>query len=65
MDLTGKAAIARFAIGDKVRLEHGGTWVVVGRFYRRSTQQIVYEIQDPFSKYITRRAEVLLRRAEQ
>ena len=57
MDLTSLTAIARFGIGDRVRLQAGNTWVVIGRFYRRSTREIVYDIQDPFTKYVTRRAE--------
>jgi len=59
--MQGRPPIARFRIGDRVRLEAGDTWVIIGRYYRRSAREIVYEIQDPFTKYSVRRAERFLR----
>ena len=61
MDLTELSAIARFRIGDRVRLVAGLTWVVIGRYYRRRSREIVYDIQDPRTLYITGKAEDLLR----
>ena len=57
MDRTALASRARFAIGDRVRLQAGITWTVIGRYYRRRTRQIVYDLKDPRTGYVTRQPE--------
>jgi len=45
MDLTGKAAKARFRIGDRVHLVGPHVWVVTGRYWRRSLGCVVYQVR--------------------
>lgn len=63
MDLTGISARARFQVGDRVRLQAGDTFTVTGRYYRRSTREIVYDIHVARINFTTRVAEHRLRLA--
>ena len=45
MDLTEKAAKARFRIGDRVHLVGPLVWVVTGRYWRKSLGCVVYQLR--------------------
>lgn len=62
MDLTELSSRARFQVGDRVRLEAGDTWVVTGRYWRKSTREIVYDITVHRLHFTARRPEWMLRR---
>ncbi|MBK6626658.1 MAG: hypothetical protein IPJ87_15490 [Flavobacteriales bacterium] len=57
MDLTALVSRARFQVGDRVRLQAGEVWVVTGRYWRRRTREIVYDITVHRLTYTTRVAE--------
>ncbi|MBL7983193.1 MAG: hypothetical protein JNL52_15435 [Flavobacteriales bacterium] len=63
MDLTRISARARFQLGDRVRLQAGDTWTVTGRYYRKSTREIVYDIRATSIGYTHRVPEHRLRLA--
>jgi hypothetical protein len=48
-------------MGVQVRLRVEHVWVVVGRYWRQRTRVVVYNIQDPRTGYITRKANRELR----
>ena len=59
---------ARYAIGDRVRLQAGVTWTIVGRFWRPApsrrlrrsearTREVVYDLKAPNLDYVTRQPE--------
>lgn len=45
MDLTKKAAAARFKIGDRVLLVGPLVWTVTGRYWRQSLGCVVYQLR--------------------
>ena len=63
MDLTTISARARFRVGDRVRMQAGDTWVITGRYWRRSTREIVYDLHVARINYTVRKPEHLLRTA--
>jgi len=48
---------ARFAVGDRVRLQAGVTWTIIGRFWRARTREVVYDLKAPDLDYVTRQPE--------
>ncbi len=55
--LLPKNLSARYAIGDRVRLQAGVTWTIVGRYWRPSTREVVYDLKAPNLDYVTRQPE--------
>lgn len=53
---------AKFAIGDRVRLQAGVIWTIVGRYWRPRTREVVYDLKAPNLDYVTRKPEHLLHR---
>jgi hypothetical protein len=48
---------AKCAVGDKVRLQAGVTWTIVGRFWRARTREVVYDLKASNLDYVTRQPE--------
>lgn len=44
-------ATAKFEKGERVRY-HGAPWFVVGRYWRRSTDEILYDLREDLGKLL-------------